>query len=134
VVFVTEDCVFCKIVNGEIQAQKVYEDDKYLAFMDAFPSLKGQVLVIPKKHVKNYLDMEKEEYKDLMSKSREIAKAMKKAFNPEVVALVIEGMEVPHVHVKLYPIRKGEYLGIPAGEKATEEELKKLSEEIKKQL
>ena len=128
------DCVFCKITSGEINAFKIYEDKKHLAFMDAFPSLEGQVLVIPKKHVQNYLEMNEEEYKELMETSRAIAKAMKKAFNPEVVALVIEGMEVPHVHVKLYPIQKGQYLGIPIGEKASEEQLEQLSSEIKKQL
>jgi len=131
---VDENCVFCKIINNEIPAFKIYEDDKHLAFMDAFPSMKGQVLVVPKKHVASYLDMEEKEYKDLMEKSREVAKAMQKTLNPKVVALVIEGMEVPHVHVKLYPIQKGQYLGIPIGQKADEKEIEQLSKEIKKQL
>ncbi len=129
-----DDCVFCKMVKGEIEVAKIYEDDKHLVFMDGFPYLKGQVLVIPKKHVKNYLDMQEEDYLDLMKLSRKIAEAMKQAFKPLVVALVIEGLEVPHVHVKLYPIRQGEYLGIPAGEKPEQKELAELSEVIKKQL
>ena len=129
-----ENCVFCKIIKNEIEAVKISEDDKHLVFMDAFPSLKGQVLVIPKKHVQNYLDLEEDEYKELMEKSRKVAKAMKKALKPEVVALVIEGMEVPHVHVKLYPIQKGQYLGIPMGKKEDEKQLQQLSQEIQKQL
>ena len=126
-----EDCVFCKIIRGEIPAQKVYEDDKYLAFMDAFPSLEGQVLVVPKKHVENYLDMDEEEFKELLAVSRKIARRMKEVLKPVVVALVIEGMDVPHVHVKLYPLQKGEYLGIKLGKKASDEQLKSLSEKLK---
>jgi len=125
------ECIFCKIVKNEKKVFKIYEDEKHLAFMDAFPSFKGQVLVIPKKHVSNYLEMQEQEYKELMETARTIAKKMKQVFKPLVVALIIEGLEVPHVHVKLYPIQKGQFLGIPIGKKAEEQELKTLSEKLR---
>ncbi len=126
-----EDCVFCKIIKGEIKAHKVYEDEKHLAFMDAFPSIKGQVLVVPKKHVRNYLDMEEKDYKQLLSTARRVAKRMKEVLKPRIVALIIEGLDVPHVHVKLYPLQEGQYLGIPMGKKASETELENLSNKLK---
>ena len=126
-----EDCVFCKIIEGKIPAYKIYEDEKHLAFMDAFPSIQGQVLVVPKKHVKNYLEMNEEDYKQLLSAARKVARKMKEVLKPRIVALIIEGLDVPHVHVKLYPLQEGQYLGIPMGKKASESELKNLSNKLK---
>ena len=126
-----EDCVFCKIIEGKIPAYKIYEDEKHLAFMDAFPSIQGQVLVVPKKHVKNYLEMNEEDYKQLLSAARKVARKMKEVLKPRIVALIIEGLDVPHVHVKLYPLQEGQYLGIPMGKKANETELKNLSNKLK---
>ena len=100
-----DSCIFCKIVKGEVPSYKVYEDDNVLVLLDTFPAVLGQVLVIPKEHSENYVfNMNEGEFLGLMKISRKIAKAIDRAIEPVKTGMVIEGMEVDHVHVKLYPM------------------------------
>lgn len=95
-----ENCVFCKIVNGDIPCEKVYESDKFLAFMDIHPRGKGHVQVIPKIHYRWVWDVpEAGEYFEIV---RKIALAQKKAFDVEMVRSQIFGDEVPHAHIWLW--------------------------------
>jgi histidine triad (HIT) family protein len=130
-----EECIFCKIVRGEIGANKIYEDDKFLVFLDAFPSVRGQTLVIPKKHVGYFIKMDEVGFCDLMSISKKISVALQKAFNPIKVGVVIEGLEVKHVHIKLYPLDEGGFSKI-LGERAgfSKEETEQIQKQIKKHL
>lgn len=96
-----ENCVFCKIVAGEIPSTKVYEDDDFVAFMDIVPRAPGHVQVIPKQHYRWVWDVPHiGKYFELAQK---IANAQKKAFDVDKIYGSIAGDEVPHAHVWLYP-------------------------------
>ncbi len=96
-----EDCIFCKIVNGEIPSHKVYEDDVFLAFLDINPESPGHVQVIPKTHYRWVWDVPNAgAYFEVAKK---IARAQKKAFNTDLVLSRIVGDEVPHAHIWVFP-------------------------------
>lgn len=95
------DCIFCKIIAGEIPCYKVYEDNDFLAFLDITPRNPGHVLVIPKKHYRWVWDVpEIGKYYELVGR---IANAERKAFGTEWVVSAVFGEEVPHAHVWLVP-------------------------------
>lgn len=104
--------IFDKIIDGEIPAYKIWEDEKYLAFLDIAPIQPGQTLVIPKKPFEYIFDMDDDEYVDLMKVSKKIAQILKKALNPDKIGMIVEGLEIPHVHVKLVPISLDKHFGI----------------------
>ena len=95
--------IFTKIIEREVPGQFVYEDDVCIAIMDKFPSLEGQTLVILKREVDYVFAMTEEEYNHLFKVAKQIATAIDKALDTKRTCLVVEGFEVPHVHVKLYP-------------------------------
>src|SRR3989344_7974210 len=98
----TESCVFCKIVRGEFPSHRVYEDEKFLVFLDIRPLAPGHVLVIPKQHYRWVWDVPSiGTYFEVVQK---VAKALQKAFDPieEIHARVI-GEEIKHAHIWLYP-------------------------------
>ncbi|PIR94680.1 HIT family protein [Candidatus Falkowbacteria bacterium CG10_big_fil_rev_8_21_14_0_10_39_11] len=95
------DCIFCKIIAGEIPSYKVYEDDEFLGFLDIQPRNKGHVLVIPKKHVRWVWDVENIE--GYFAAVKKIANAQRKAFDTKWVVSMVFGEEVPHAHVWLVP-------------------------------
>jgi histidine triad (HIT) family protein len=99
------DCIFCKIVRGEIPSAKIWEDKKHIAILDIFPNTKGMTLVIPKVHHDSYaFDMPDKAYSDLMLASKKVAKLLDKRLKINRTAMVMEGMGVNHVHIKLYPM------------------------------
>ena len=99
-----KDCIFCKIVNKEIPAYIVYEDDDFLAFLDIHPHTPGHVQVIPKKHVRWVWDVENiGEYFEIV---RKIAKAQQKAFGTDWILSKIVGDEIEHAHIWVYPNNK----------------------------
>ncbi len=99
-----EECIFCKIIKGEISSFKVYEDDHSLAFLTINPRKKGHTLVIPKNHVDYFFDIE--DVSPLMESSKIVAEKLKKTFNPASgkVGVVVAGLEVPHAHIHLIPL------------------------------
>ena len=100
-----KDCIFCKIVRGEVPAVKIWEDKEFFAFLDINPNTEGMTLVIPKKHFdSDVFDMLEEDYKKLMIASRKVAKLLIKGLKVKRVSFVMEGMGVNHIHVKLYPL------------------------------
>ena len=100
-----KDCIFCKIVRGEVPAVKIWEDKEFFAFLDINPNIEGMTLVIPKKHFdSDVFDMLEEDYKKLMIASRKVAKLLIKGLKVKRVSFVMEGMGVNHIHVKLYPL------------------------------
>ncbi len=96
-----DDCVFCKIVKGEIPTHKVFEDDHFLVFMDIHPMAPGAVQVIPKKHYRWVWDVPN--VASFFEIARKIAKAEQKAFNTQMVLSKIVGEEVGHAHIWVYP-------------------------------
>ncbi len=96
--------LFTKIINGEIPAYKVAENDKFLAFLDVNPNAKGHTLCIPKQEVDKIFDMDEDSYLELMSFSRTVAIALEKAVSCKRVGVAVVGLEVPHTHVHLIPL------------------------------
>jgi histidine triad (HIT) family protein len=105
--------VFTRIINREIPAYIIYEDDEHIAFLDVHPVNDGHTLVVPKKEVSDYLYMNEDEYLKLFSKARKIAGMLKQKINSPRVGLVVEGFGVPHVHVHLIPVYHGDDLKKP---------------------
>lgn len=98
------DSIFTTIIKGEIPCHKVYEDDQTIAFMDIHPVQPGMVLVVSKRQVENFYELADDEYQALMATSQRVAKQLKQHFpDKRRIALQIEGLDVPHVHVKLFP-------------------------------
>ncbi len=96
--------IFTKIINREIPAYIVSENDDFIAFLDAFPIKKGHTLVIPKKEVDYIFDLDGDTYTSLMEFTKTIATGLKKAIPCEKVGVAVVGLEVPHVHVHLVPM------------------------------
>ncbi len=100
------DCIFCKIVAGEIPAHKVYEDEEFIAFLDIHPQSPGHVQVIPKKHYRWVWDVPNAgAYFEVVQK---IARAQQKAFNTDWVLSKTIGDEVSHAHIWVFPNEKVE--------------------------
>lgn len=124
-------------MGGEIPSYKIYEDEDAFVFLDAFPIVKGQTLVIPKKHLAPYMfDIDDETYKKLMLVAKKIAKAIDKALKPVKTGLVVEGLELDHIHIKLYPLsREGfKHYTEPLEPRPSDKEMREIAEKIKKSL
>jgi histidine triad (HIT) family protein len=124
------DSIFTKILNGEVSGVKVYEDEHVFVLMDTFPSTEGQVLVITKKQIDYIFDLPDELYTHLWLVAKKVANALEKAFNPRRVCVVVEGFEVPHVHIRMYPVQDGKPLDIKAGIQVDDTELERLADKI----
>lgn len=102
------DCIFCKIINGDIPSAKVYEDEDVLAFLDLSQVTKGHTLIIPKVHRKDIFELEPELAEKLFRNVPLIAKAIKKAFHPVGMNLLnsnseLAGQTIFHYHLHLIP-------------------------------
>ncbi|GAB4200741.1 MAG: HIT family protein [Bacteroidia bacterium] len=97
--------IFSKIVAGEIPAYKVAEDERYLAFLDIFPLVKGHTLVIPKKEVDYIFDLDEYTYIGLMQFAKKVALGIHKTVPCNRISMQVIGLEVPHAHVHLIPIQ-----------------------------
>jgi len=135
------DCIFCKIIEGSIPANKVYEDEFVLAFMDIQPINKGHVLVIPKKHAALVHELDDDSASKVFQAGRKISAALRKSGTKcEAVNLFIAdgkaaGQEVFHVHLHVIPRFEGDGFGLkfPDGyeSKPTGEELAEMAGRIK---
>ena len=97
--------IFTKIVNGEIPSYKVAEDDRFYAFLDINPLVKGHTLVIPKKEVDYIFDIEDKDFKDLFLFAKKVAVGIKKVIPCEKIGVAVIGLEVPHTHIHLIPLK-----------------------------
>lgn len=127
--------IFSKIVAGEIPCYKVAETDKYLAFLDVFPMQKGHTLVIPKVEVDYLFDLDEETYNGLWSFARSIANAVDAAIECERVGVTVLGMEVPHAHIHLVPLKTEGDLSFALPKlKFSEDEFKEIASSIASKL
>lgn len=108
-----EPSIFTRIINGEIPAHKIYEDDRVIAFLDLHPQMDGHTLVVPKVQVDHIWDLENSDYTYLWEVVGKIGKHIHKVIGSPRVGIVVEGFGVPHVHVHLIPIYKGNDLKKP---------------------
>lgn len=100
------DCIFCKIVSGNIPSRKVGETSKSLAFLDAFPLTKGHALVVPKTHYSKFQEMTKDDTSDLFELARIVTSKIESLYPASLIAIhngKESGQEVPHVHIHLIP-------------------------------
>ncbi len=108
-----DDCIFCKIANGEIPSRKLYEDDQFTVFMDMGPASKGHSLVVPKEHYANIYEMPAELAGEAMKVAQKMAVKMTNALHADGFNIVqnngeIAGQTVFHFHMHLIPRYKGE--------------------------
>jgi len=101
-----KECIFCKIVKGEVPCHKIWEDEKHLAFLSIFPNTDGFSVVIPKKHYPSYaFDLPDDVLKDLVIASKKVAKLIdSKLKDVGKTGMIFEGFGVDHVHAKLFPM------------------------------
>ncbi|MGV9102788.1 MAG: HIT family protein [Candidatus Thorarchaeota archaeon] len=112
----TEDCIFCKMVDGDIPTSVVYEDNVCLAFMDIYPIAKGHCLLIPKKHFENTLDVDPVVMSYLSEKLITLNRKIDRAMQPDGILNIIAngegaGQEVTHLHIHLIPRNHGDEFG-----------------------
>lgn len=123
--------IFSKIVNGEIPAYKVAEDENYLAFLDIFPVAKGHTLVIPKSEVDYIFDLEDDLYVGLQLFAKKVAVGLKKAIPCQKVGVLVLGLEVPHAHIHLIPMQtEADILNFSKKLKLSPEEFQHIKEQI----
>ncbi len=96
--------IFTKIVQGEIPAHKIAEDDNYLAFLDIHPLAKGHTLVIPKQETDYIFNIEDERYKGLFAFAKKVGLAIEQVIECKRIGITVIGLEVPHAHIHLIPI------------------------------
>lgn len=96
--------IFTKIINREIPAYIVAEDDQYIAFLDINPLVYGHVLVIPKKEVDYIFDLDDETLSGLTRFAKKVAIALKKVVSCKRIGVAVIGLEVPHTHIHLVPM------------------------------
>jgi histidine triad (HIT) family protein len=107
--------LFSKIIAGEIPCHKVGENDAFFAFLDIHPVAEGHTLVVPKQEIDSLFDLDDEALGKMMSFSKTIARALEKVIPCKRVGLTVIGLEIPHAHIHLIPIREESdmYFGNP---------------------
>ncbi|MDT5092891.1 MAG: hypothetical protein QOH60_2254 [Mycobacterium sp.] len=97
--------VFTKIINGELPGRFVYEDDEVVAFLTIQPMTQGHTLVVPRAEIDQWQDVEPAAFNKVMAVSQLIGKAVCEAFGAERAGVIIAGLEIPHLHVHVFPAR-----------------------------
>jgi histidine triad (HIT) family protein len=128
------DCIFCKIVKGEIPSYKVYEDKNFFAFLDIAPLNPGHTLVISKNHYRWTWDVPN--FGEYWEVAKRVAKATMEALNAPMVEFLTHGAEVHHAHIWVVPVYKGEKGFINESERKqfSDQQLKEFSQKIKKSI
>ena len=125
--------IFSKIINDEIPAYKILENENFLAFLDIFPLAKGHVLVIPKKEIDYLFDISLDEYGELWKFARQVAKAMDKVIDCNRIGVAVIGLEVPHAHIHLVPLNNVSDINFERPKLSfSEEEMNEVAQNIRK--
>jgi len=133
------DCIFCKIIAGDIPSFKVYENDFVLAFLDIAPVSRGHILVIPKKHFSNFEEINNDYLNQVFEAVKKIALILKKklkisGYNISVNNDPVAGQIIPHFHVHIIPREKNDGLKLWPGGEYPKNEAEKISKIIKNSL
>ena len=123
--------IFTKIVNGEIPAYKIAEDENFLAFLDVNPNAKGHTLCIPKREINKIFDIEDDLYLGLMAFAKKIAIALEKTIPCKRIGMTVIGLEVPHAHIHLIPLNEMDDMRFEKKVILSKNEFEDLAEEIK---
>ena len=127
-----QNCIFCRIIRGEIPSVKLYEDDYCIVILDKFPATKGQSLVISKEHKDYIFNLDEETYNHLFEVAKNISKTIDNSLNTVRTCLIVEGFEVPHAHIRLHPAYEKRLILI--GKEASDVELREIADKIKENL
>ncbi len=133
-----ENCIFCKIANGEIPAAKIWEDEDFLAFLDVSPASKGHTLVIPKSHYETIFDIPEDALGDCAKAAQKISSLLKNKLKADGINLLNSNSEaaqqdIPHFHVHVIPGYKEDNFMIKLENKTEDKNLDKVREEILKE-
>jgi len=125
--------IFSKIINDEIPAYKILENENFLAFLDIFPLAKGHVLVIPKKEIDYLFDISSDDYGELWKFAQQVAKAMDKVIDCKRIGVAVIGLEVPHAHIHLVPLNNVSDINFERPKLSfSEEEMNEVAQKIRK--
>ncbi len=124
------DCLFCKIINGEEPCYKVWEDENFLAFLDIAPINPGHILLIPKKHFEQVFDLPNDAYTEIFDVAKDLSHKLRKATSARIVGLAIEGLSIPHVHIHLVPINECNELSPTRAREASVKELEAMHKRL----
>ena len=135
------NCIFCKILAGEIPSAVVYEDDDFKAILDVNPAVRGHVIILPKNHAANIFELPDEDASKVMVVAKKIAAAVQKTYSCDGVNILqnngkVAGQTVFHLHVHVIPRYEGDTDSIRIGWRPgeTPEDLADIAEEIRKNL
>ncbi len=127
--------IFSKIIAGDIPSFKIAESEKFIAFLDIEPLVKGHVLVVPKTEVDKIFDVPDDYLAEMLVFAKPVAHAIEKAFNCKRCGISVVGLEVPHAHMHLVPINSSNDLNFTRPKlKTSMEELKMVQEKLLAQL
>ncbi|MFP4698296.1 MAG: HIT family protein [Eubacteriales bacterium] len=135
---VTTDCIFCNIVNGQMEAATIFENSEFKVILDRFPASKGHTLILPKEHVETIFDLDTETISKLFALAAHVAKVLKQKYNCEGLNLLqnngaAAGQTVNHFHLHLIPRFEGDNVTIHWKTlDITEEELNEIADEVGK--
>ncbi len=137
----SESCIFCRIIRGEIPSYKIYEDERTLAFLDISPSAPGHTLIVPKAHVARVEDLPQEDAEALFNTLHGLVGGIQDAMEVSSSTIGINngpesGQEVPHVHIHVIPRARGDRGRIIQGlvqslDRPNEEEMLRIAERIR---
>lgn len=135
------DCIFCKIASGKMDSEKIYETEKVVSFLDINPLTPGHSLVIPKKHVEVFSELEDELVGEVFKVTKRVEKALDSALNPDGFTIGINdgkaaGQEIPHLHINILPRFKNDRGGSihTIVKNPPEEEISEIAEKVKKSI
>lgn len=130
-----DDCIFCKIIQGKIPCEKIYEDDKYIAFLDITPVSDGHTLVVPKKHNETFFELNEKEVEELYKTVQKVAKIIKSKIKPNGIRITQNngkgaGQIINHIHVHIMPANSVDEI-YSGSKKMTAEQLKKIGDKLR---
>jgi len=135
------DCIFCKIIDGEVPAVKVLDKDKVIAFMDINPASRGHMLIVPKKHVENIFEISEDDLSAVMNAVKHCAQAVRQALKAEgITVLQLNGKAsdqiIPHLHVHIMPRWQNDRLSVSQWEmnEGNIDELQEIAREVKEHI
>ncbi|MBK7567634.1 MAG: HIT family protein [Bacteroidetes bacterium] len=127
--------IFTRIINGEIPCHKIAEDENFFAFLDIMPLAPGHVLVVPKKQIDYIFDIDDDLLSGILPFAKKIAEAMEKVITCERIGISVIGLEVPHAHLHLIPLRTMDDINFSRPKlKMSEKELAEIAAKIVAQL
>lgn len=124
-------CIFCDIVAGRAPSERVWEDDRFVAFLDIQPIRPGHLLIIPRAHVSSIYDLPDADYADLFRRARDLEGALRRVAGSGRVGLAVEGFGVDHAHLHLVPVDRVNDLDPCLKKEATREALRELGDRLR---